>query len=167
MSTAASLVAEQLASTTGLEASGFQTRAVAFGDTALAAMAEANAILAVLPSDQRKLITNHDALAYFAQRFNLAVIGTVIPGGSTLAEPSAADLTDLVVLIKNNNVRAIFSESTVSSKLIETVSREVGSRVQVVELSTDTLGTPGTETATYAGLIVTTARLIANGLTGQ
>ncbi len=167
MSTAASLVAEQLASTTGLEASGFQTRAVAFGDTALAAMAEANAILAVLPSDQRKLITNHDALAYFAQRFNLDVIGTVIPGGSTLAEPSAADLTDLVVLIKNNNVRAIFSESTVSSKLIETVSREVGSGVQVVELSTDTLGTPGTETATYAGLIVTTARPIANGLTGQ
>ena len=167
MSTAASLVAEQLATATGLEASGFQTRADAYRATALAAMAEANAILAVLPNDERKLITNHDALAYFAQRFNLDVIGTVIPGGSTLAEPSAADLTDLVRLIKANNVRAIFSESTVSSKLIETVSREVGARVQVVELSTDTLGTRGTETATYAGLIVTTARLIANGLTDQ
>ena len=167
MSTAASLVAEQLAMTTGLDASGFQTRAVAYRETALAAMAEANAILAAVPNDKRKLITNHDALAYFAQRFNLEVIGTVIPGGSTLAEPSAADLTDLVQLIKSNNVRAIFSESTVSSKLIETVSREVGSRVKVVELSTDTLGKSGTATATYAGLIVTTARLIANGLTSQ
>ena len=167
MATAASLVATQLATSTGLDPSGFQTRAIAYRDAALAAQAEARAILAAIPADQRKLITNHDALAYFAQRFDLDVIGTVIPGGSTLAEPSAADLTDLVRLIRSTNVRAIFSESTVSSKLIETVSREVGSRVKVVELSTDTLGQPGSATATYPDLIVTTARLIADGLNGR
>ena len=167
MATAASLVATQLATTTGLDAAPFQQRAATYADAARAAEAEARALLAKLPADQRKLITNHDALEYFAQRFNLEVIGTVIPGGSTLAEPSAADLSRLVALIKANNVKAIFSESTVSSKLIESLAREVGSQVSVVELSTDTLGKPGSPTATYPGLIVTTARLIANGLTGR
>ena len=167
MATAASLVATQLATTTGLDAAPFQQRAGIYADAAFAAETEARALLAELPADQRKLITNHDALEYFAQRFNLEVIGTVIPGGSTLAEPSAADLSKLVALIKANNVKAIFSESTVSSKLIESLAREVGSQVSVVELSTDTLGKPGSPTATYPGLIVTTARLIANGLTGR
>ena len=167
MATAASLVATQLATTTGLDAAPFQQRAATYADAARAAEAEARALLAELPADQRKLITNHDALEYFAQRFNLEVIGTVIPGGSTLAEPSAADLSELVALIKANNVKAIFSESTVSSKLIESLAREVGSQVSVVELSTDTLGEPGSPTATYPGLIVTTARLIANGLSGR
>ena len=167
MATAASLVATQLATTTGLDAAPFQQRAAIYADAARAAEAEARALLAKLPADQRKLITNHDALEYFAQRFNLEVIGTVIPGGSTLAEPSAADLSKLVALIKANNVKAIFSESTVSSKLIESLAREVGSQVSVVELSTDTLGKPGSPTATYPGLIVTTARLIANGLSGR
>ena len=167
MATAASLVATQLATTTGLDAAPFQQRAGIYADAAFAAEVEARALLAELPADQRKLITNHDALEYFAQRFNLEVIGTVIPGGSTLAEPSAADLSKLVALIKANNVKAIFSESTVSSKLIESLAREVGSQVSVVELSTDTLGKPGSPTATYPGLIVTTARLIANGLTGR
>lgn len=167
MATAASLVATQLAATTGLDAAPFQQRAATYADAARAAETEARALLAGLPADQRKLITNHDALEYFAQRFNLEVIGTVIPGGSTLAEPSAADLSELVTLIKANNVKAIFSESTVSSKLIESLAREVGSQVSVVELSTDTLGEPGSPTATYPGLIVTTARLIANGLSGR
>ena len=167
MATAASLVATQLATTTGLDAAPFQERAATYADAARAAETEARALLAELPADQRKLITNHDALEYFARRFNLEVIGTVIPGGSTLAEPSAADLSELVALIKANNVKAIFSESTVSSKLIESLAREVGSQVSVVELSTDTLGEPGSPTATYPGLIVTTARLIANGLSGR
>jgi len=167
MATAASLVATQLATTTGLDAAPFQERAATYAEAARAAETEARALLAELPADQRKLISNHDALEYFAQRFNLEVIGTVIPGGSTLAEPSAADLSDLVALIEANNVKAIFSESTVSSKLIESLAREVGSQVSVIELSTDTLGEPGSPTATYPGLIVTTARLIANGLSGR
>lgn len=167
MATAASLVATQLATTTGLDAAPFQERAATYADAARAAETEARALLAELPADQRKLITNHDALEYFAQRFNLEVIGTVIPGGSTLAEPSAADLSDLVALIEANNMKAIFSESTVSSKMIESLAREIGSQVSVVELSTDTLGEPGSPTATYPGLIVTTARLIANGLSGR
>jgi zinc/manganese transport system substrate-binding protein len=167
MAKAASLVATQLATTIGLDAAPFQQRAATYADAARVAEAEARALLAELPADQRKLITNHDALEYFAERFNLEVIGTVIPGGSTLAEPSAADLSELVALVKANNVKAIFSESTVSSKLIESLAREVGSRVSVIELSTDTLGEPGSPTATYPGLIVTTARLIANGLSGR
>lgn len=167
MATAATLVATQLAALPDVDNATVQARAVSYSDSAKAALAEATQLLSVVPAADRKLVTNHDALEYFAQRFNLEVIGTAIPGGSTMAEPSAADIKNLVGVIKRNGVRAIFSESTVSSKIIETVQREVGSQVRVVELSTDTLGPAGSETATYPGLIVTTARLIANGLTGK
>jgi len=167
MATAASLIATQLATATGQDPVGFRTRASAYAGTARAAEAEARSLLATLPADQRKLVTNHDALRYFANRFDLEVIGTVIPGISTMAEPSAADLSGLVEVIKANNVKAIFSESTASSKMIESLAREVGSQVSVVELSTDTLGPHGSDTATYPELIVTTARLIANGLSGR
>ena len=167
MATAASLVATRLAATTGLDAAPFQERAATYAGAARAAETQARSLLAGLPADQRKLITNHDALGYFAQRFNLEVIGTVIPGFSTLAEPSAADLGKLVALIKANNVKAIFSESIAPAKLITSLAREAGSQISVVELSTDTLGEPGSATATYPGLIVTTARLIAEGLSGR
>ena len=64
-------------------------------------------------------------------------------------------------------MNAIFSESTSSAKLAETLAREVGTRVSVVELSTDTLGEPGSDTASYPDLITTTARSIADGLLGR
>lgn len=167
MARAAALVADELARTTGLDRSGFETNAAAYAADARAAAVEAAAILDSVPVPQRLLVTNHDALEYFADRFGFRVVGTIIPGGSTLAEPSAADLRDLVASIRANGVTAIFSESTSSSKLADTLARELGTRIRIVELSTDTLGAPGSDTATYPGLITTTARLIADGLLGR
>lgn len=165
MARAAALVADSLASTTGLDRAGFDQRAAQYAADARAAGIEADRILAEVPESERLLVTNHDALEYFASRFHLKVIGTVIPGGSTLAEPSAQDITDLVDAVRSTGVRAIFSETTTSSKLIETVANELGRSVTVIELPTDSLGEPGTPTSTYPGLITTIARLIADGLT--
>lgn len=167
MSRAASLVADELARTTNIDRSTLDANAAAYSLAALNAGVEATAILDTVPETQRLLVTNHDALEYFANRFHFKVIGTIIPGGSTLAEPSASDLRDLVATIQSSGVNAIFSESTTSSKLAETVARELGKKIEVVELSTDTLGEPGSPTSTYQGLITTTARLIANGLNGK
>ena len=165
MARAATIVADSLATTTGLDRAGFDQRAAAYAADARAAGAEAERIIAGIPADQRLLVTNHDALEYFADRFRLEIIGTVIPGGSTLAEPSAQDITDLVDTIRAAGVGAIFSETTTSSKLIQTVANELGRSVEVIELPTDSLGAPGTPTSTYPGLITTIARLIADGLT--
>ena len=167
MSRAASLVAKELARTTNIDRSTLDTNAAAYSRAALNGGVEAASILDTVPETQRLLVTNHDALEYFANRFHFKVIGTIIPGGSTLAEPSASDLRDLVATIQSSGVNAIFSESTTSSKLAETVARELGKKISIVELSTDTLGKPGSPTSTYQCLITTTARLIANGLNGK
>ena len=167
MSQAASLVADELARTTNIDRATLDTNAAEYSLAALNAGIEAAAILDTVPETQRLLVTNHDALEYFANRFHFKVIGTIIPGGSTLAEPSASDLRELVATIQASGVNAIFSESTTSSKLADTVARELGKKISVVELSTDTLGEPGSPTSTFQGLITTTARLIANGLNGK
>jgi len=164
---AASLVADELARVTGIDRSRLNANVKTYTDTVQVATAYASLTLNTVPQGQRLLVTNHDALEYFANRFHYKVIGTIIPGGSTLAEPSASDLRDLVATINAAGVNAIFSESTSSSKLADTVGREVGKKISVIELSTDTLGEPGSPTSTYQGLITTTARLIADGLNGR
>ncbi len=166
MATAAGLVAAQIAQATGLERAGLDERAAAYAEEAKAAGQRADAILAAVPAERRMLVTNHDALGYFARRFGLGLLGTVIPGGSTLAEPSAADLSRLADDVRRTGTTAVFSENTVSPRLMEALAREVGRSVAVVELSTDSLGEEGSPTATYAGMIETDARLIADGLTG-
>ncbi|MCX6509794.1 MAG: metal ABC transporter substrate-binding protein [Actinobacteria bacterium] len=167
MARAAVLVADELARTTNIDRTTLDANAAKYSETARAAGAEAATTLNTVPEGQRLLVTNHDALEYFANCFHYKVIGTIIPGGSTLAEPSASDLRDLVATIKVAGVNAIFSESTSSSKLADTVGRELGKKISIVELSTDTLGEPGSPTSTYQGLITTTAHLIANGLNGR
>ena len=167
MAMAAGLVATQLANATGLDAAPFQERAARYAADAIAAGQEADAILAAVPADQRLLVTNHDALGYFARRFNLTVLGTVIPGGSTLAEPSAADISAIADALAATDVNAVFSENTVSPRLVEAVAAEVGRNIIVVELFTDSLGDPGSGADTYAGLITTDATLVANGLLGR
>ena len=161
MAQAASLVADQLIAA-GVPATVAEANATTYANEAKAAEAQANAILQSIPPSTRKLITNHDALGYFAQRFGFTVIGTVIPGGSTLAEPSAADVRQLAQLIRTNNLPAIFSESTTSPQFVETIAREAGRSVKVVTLPIESFGNDGI--TTYSDLIIAIANGIANGL---
>jgi zinc/manganese transport system substrate-binding protein len=120
--------------------------------------------LASIPEDRRKLVTNHDAFEYFADRYRFRIAATVIPGGSTLAEPSAAELKALVELIKTERIPAIFAETTSPSTLADAVAAELGGSVAVVTLASDTLGRPGTAEGTYLGLIRSNATKIADAL---
>lgn len=99
------------------------------------------ALLTSVPDERRVLITNHDSLGYLADRYGYEVVGTVVPGGSTLAEPSSADLAELVAAILEEDVRAIFVDNSAPSTLAEAVATEVGDDIAVVELFTGTLGT--------------------------
>jgi len=65
-------------------------------------------ILSAVPSERRILVTDHDALAYFANRYDFEVVGVVIPGGSTLGETSSQDLATLVSVMRDRQVSAIF-----------------------------------------------------------
>ena len=127
--------------------------------------AEIRDLLSSIPEENRKLITNHDAFGYFAARYDFEVVGAVIPGGSTLAEPSSADMAALVDAIVDEGVRAIFAETIEPSILAEAVAAEVGASVEVVELYSGSLGEPGTDAGTLIGMLRLNAERIAEALT--
>jgi zinc/manganese transport system substrate-binding protein len=117
-----------------------------------------------LPPARRVLVTNHHVLGYFAERYRFRVIGTIIPGQSTLASPSAADLAELAATIRRQRVRAIFIDSSSPRRLADALAELAGLRVQVITLYSESLGPPGSSGATYRRMIRTNADRIAKGL---
>jgi zinc/manganese transport system substrate-binding protein len=120
--------------------------------------------LADIPDDRRVLITNHEVFGYFAERYGLEVVGVVVPGGTTLAEPSSEELSDLVDVIEEEDVPAIFADSSSSTDLADTLAAETGQDVEVVPLFSESLGEPGSGGETYLDLIQTNADRITNAL---
>lgn len=99
-------------------------------------------LLEELPVDQRILITSHDSLGYLATTFDFEIISTVIPGGGTLAEPSARDVAALIDLVKDAGVAAIFGETTVSTSVVETIAAETGAELTILYSGTLTVEGP-------------------------
>ena len=118
-----------------------------------------------VPAAQRKLVTTHDAFGYFARRYDIDVIGAIIPSQSTEAQPSAGDVARLVKQVKREHVRAIFLEKSVNAKLAQAVARETGAN-DSLELYGDTLGPAGSSGATYIGMEKANADAMARGFTG-
>ena len=141
----------------------WMARASAYADELRALDAEVVALLGSIPEDQRKLVTNHDAFGYFADRYDFEVIGTVIPSGTTLADPSSAELAELVEILVDENISVIFAETIEPSALADAVADEVGA-VTVVELFTGSLGGPDSGAESYLDLIRTNAERIAGAL---
>lgn len=99
----------------------------------------------------RKLVTDHDAFNYFANRYGIHVVGAVIPSQTTQAQPNAQDLSDLADLIRKEHVAAVFPESSLSPKLAETIATQTGAVVGH-DLYGDTLGPEGSSGGTYIGM---------------
>lgn len=147
-----------------LDPERIEGRAAALADRLEALDAEIEAILTVVPDSRRLLLTNHHTLGYFADRYDFEIVGTVIPGGDTMASPSAADLAALVDLIEAHQLPAIFAEVAASSAIADTLAAEVGFEVVVVELFADSLGPADSEAATYPDMLRTNARRVAEAL---
>lgn len=165
MADGARLTAERVAAVAPQQAQTVRANAANYADKVMATHHQVEDILASVPADRRKLVTNHDALGYFAQRYDFEVVGTVIPGGSTLSDSSGGGIAELVSTVERERVSAIFAETTASTRLAEAVSREVGSDVEVVELYTGSLATDG-KASTYVGMLTVNAQRIAAGLSG-
>lgn len=116
-----------------------------------------------IPAAQRKLVTNHDAFGYFIEEFGLTFVGSVVPSLDSTAEPSAREIQQLVAKIKEQNVKAIFTEESINPKLAEQVSKEAGVKI-FSNLYGDSLGAPGSEGDTYIKMMLSNGRNIANGL---
>jgi zinc/manganese transport system substrate-binding protein len=122
-------------------------------------------ILSGIPEANRVLVTDHDALSYFADSYGFSVVGVVIPGGSTLAEPNSRELAALVSVIRQENVRAIFANIATASDVVNVLADEVGQDVSVVNIFVGSLGGPGTGAETYIDMMTTNASLMAKALT--
>jgi ABC-type Zn uptake system ZnuABC Zn-binding protein ZnuA len=118
-----------------------------------------------IPPAQRKLVTTHDALGYYADRYDIEVVGALIPSLSTAAQPSAGDTQKLVDQIEREKVAAIFPESSIDPKLERAVSREAGATVGRA-LWADTLGPADSDGATYIESIQSNTAALVDGLTG-
>ena len=165
MADAAPLIAEHLAEIDdALDDEEWTTRGAAVADDILAAHDEIETLLADVSDECRQMVTNHEAFGYFAARYDVEVIGTIIPGTTTQMDPSAQDFAELAELLRETEVSAIFAETSSSTRLAESLAQEVGRDIAVVELYTESLGEPGSGAETYTGMIVTNADRIAEAL---
>jgi ABC-type Zn uptake system ZnuABC Zn-binding protein ZnuA len=118
-----------------------------------------------VPVAERKLVTSHDALGYYARRYDIRVIGAVIPALTTAAQPSAGDVTTLVDTIRREGVKTIFAESSVNPKVEEAIARESGATIGPA-LWADSLGPKGSTGETYIGSIEANTRALVSGFSG-
>jgi len=128
---------------------------------------EIEAQIASLPEASRVLVTNHDFLAYFSVPYGFDVIGTVIPAATTLAEVAPGDIITLVDTIREYDVPAIFAEYSVSTDVAETVAREVGREVAVVQLYSGSLSEADGPAATYIDYMRYNVSAIVTALGGS
>ncbi len=103
--------------------------------------------IAKLPRDQRKLVTSHDAFQYFARDYGFTIYP--IEGVSTEEEPSSKKISDLIAIIKQQGVKAVFFENAQNPKVIAEITKQTGAAVGG-ELYADGLGIG--DAATYDGM---------------
>ena len=116
-----------------------------------------------IPDELRKLVTTHEAFGYFADAYDFEIVGVIIPGGTTLAEPSASDLAELAHAIEESGVPAIFAEVNNPTSLARAVSDEIGRPIEIVELISDALTD---DVRTYVEMIRANTDRITEALTG-
>jgi ABC-type Zn uptake system ZnuABC Zn-binding protein ZnuA len=138
---------------------GLETCEAAYREELVALDAEISAILAPIPAGQRLLVTSHDSLAYFADRYGFEIVGTVIPSTSTMAESSAGELADLAELVQRRSVRAIFTDAFESANDAEALADRIG--IPIIPLVTDAVTD---EAPTYADMMRANATTIADAL---
>ncbi len=155
-------LSEALAAQGGLDSCALSACVTKYRGELVALDDEVAGILAPLPHDERLMLTNHDALGYFANRYEFELVGTVIPGGTSIGEANPAELQELVGLIGQTGVPAIFAESSHSSDDAEALARQAG--VDVVVLDTGSLGPSGSGSDTYLGFMRSNAQKIADAL---
>jgi ABC-type Zn uptake system ZnuABC Zn-binding protein ZnuA len=115
-----------------------------------------------IPPERKLLITNHEALGYFAERYGFTVAGTVVESFSSGASPSAGQMAGLIDQIKSNGAPAIFLDASDNESLAKQIADETGVRV-VTDLHLESL-TDGPPAATYMDMMKDNVTLIVDAL---
>lgn len=118
--------------------------------------AEVRATLAPVPQARRLLVTGHESMGYFADRYGFTLVGAVVPGLTSQGEVAAGQLADLKAVIEARGVKAIFAEIGTPASVVDAIARETGATV--VQLPSHNLPPDGS----YFSFI----RLIAGDVAG-
>lgn len=116
--------------------------------------------VSALPLERRLLVTNHESLSYFAQRYGFRIVGAVFPTAGGQGTPSARQVAELVNDIKSSGAPAIFLETGSNADLAHRVAEEAGA-VVVTDLYVASLGD---EASTYIEMMRRNATLIVEAL---
>jgi manganese/zinc/iron transport system substrate-binding protein len=126
-------------------------------------------VLSSVPAESRMLVTAHDAFNYFGSAYGFEVVG--IQGISTESEAGLRRIAELVDMLVERDIGAVFVETSVSDRniraLIEGAAAEGHEVVIGGELYSDAMGEPGTYEGTYLGMIDHNATVIARALGGD
>jgi zinc/manganese transport system substrate-binding protein len=117
--------------------------------------AQVRDILAAIPPERRRVVSGHESMGYFADRYDLEIVGVLLPSLTSQAQVSAGNLAELRERIEQEGVEVIFDEAGTPSGVADAIARETGARV--VELGTHTLPDDGQ----YATFITGIATAIA------
>jgi manganese/iron transport system substrate-binding protein len=115
-----------------------------------------------IPSGGRLLVTEHHMLDYFARRYGFTVVGTIVPGYSSEAEPSAKELAQLEDKIRSSGAGAIFIEQAANPQLAQTVAEDTG--LKVVSLYVGALSRANGPAADYIALMQYDVQAIVQAL---
>ena len=140
-------------------AAGYRTRADAYLEALTELDRWAREQIATIPAARRKLVTSHDSLGYFAEAYDFEPVP--VSGLSTATEANARDVAAVIDLIRREQVPAVFFELTSNPKLVRQIGADAGVRL-AEPLFTDSLGSPGSDTATYlAAMRANVSRIVA------
>ncbi len=119
--------------------------------------------VAQIPPEKRLLVTNHDALGYFAQAYNFKVVGAVIPSVTTEASPSAQQMASLIDTIKSSGAPAIFLDIGENQNLANQIASESGAKV-ITDLYVESISVSDGPAPTYIDMIKHDVSIIVDGL---
>jgi manganese/zinc/iron transport system substrate-binding protein len=166
---AAEAVGKSLAEFDPKNAATYKNNAAAYAAKCEELHAYGKKVLSTVPEKARVLISSHDAFNFFGRAFGLKVMG--VQGLSTESEAGLQQINRLVDFIVENEVRAVFVESSVSPKNIEALVGGVKARGKELkiggELFSDAMGEEGTYEGTYLGMLDHNITLVARALCGE
>ena len=159
-------IADTLVQFDPAEAEGYRNRAQTLVEQLLDLDREARQQLASVPPKRRVLLTAHDAFRYFGRAYQFEVLG--IQGLSTESEAAVARINELVALIVERDLPAVFVESTISNKNVRALLEGCQSKGHTLsiggELYSDAMGPSDSPEGTYFGMVRHNVRVLSEAL---
>ena len=116
-----------------------------------------------IPAEKRLIVTNHESLGYYADRYRFKVVGTILPSASSESQPSAQQIAQLIEVIRQTRVKAIFLELGNNLDLAQHIAQDTGIKV-IADLHEHSLSDKSGPAPTYIEMMKYNTSIIVNAL---